>query len=55
MNQVKNMLLGMAIILVPILIHLHLEAGLITDFIAIIGIILVLHGYFSGNNNDQAK
>ena len=55
MNQIKNMLLGIAIILVLILIHLHLEARLITDFIAIIGIILVLQGYFSENNNDQAN
>ena len=50
MNQIKNMLLGIAIILVTILIHLFIEANLITDFIAIIGIILVLYGYFSADN-----
>lgn len=55
MNEIKEMLLGIAIILVTILIHLFLEVKLLTDFIAIIGFILVLEGYFSGNNKDQTK
>lgn len=55
MNQIKNMLLGITIILVAILVHLFIEAGLTTDFIAIIGIIFVLNGYLSSSKNDQEK
>lgn len=46
MNQIKNMLLGMTIILITILIHLFIETPLITDSIALIGIAIVLIGYF---------
>lgn len=55
MNQIKDMLLGIAIILVTILVHLFIEQGLLTDFIAIIGIMFVLDGYFWKNNSEQIK
>ncbi|WP_315120771.1 hypothetical protein [uncultured Clostridium sp.] len=55
MNQIKDMLLGITIILATILIHLFIEGALLTDFIAIIGILFVLDGYFSKNNSDQTK
>lgn len=55
MNQIKDMLLGIAIILVTILVHLFIEGGLMTDFIAIIGIMFVLDGYFSKNKSEQIK
>lgn len=51
MKQIKNMLLGISIILVTILIHLSIETLLITDFIVIIGFIFVLIGYSLENNN----
>ncbi|WP_312104166.1 hypothetical protein [Lachnoclostridium sp.] len=50
MKAIKNMLLGIAIILAVIIFHLFIEAGLWTDFIAVIGIILVLAGY---NSKDE--
>lgn len=55
MHQIKDMLLGITIILVTILVHLFIETGLLTDFIAIIGILLVLYGYFSNSNSDETK
>lgn len=47
MKSIKNMLLGIAIILIIIIIHLFINNGLITDFLAIIGVILIVKGYFS--------
>lgn len=41
------MLLGIAIILLTIIVHLFFNEGYITDFIAIIGCILVVVGYYS--------
>jgi len=55
MYAIKNMLLGITIILVAIVYTLFIATGLITNFIAIIGIIFVLIGYFSNSNNDQIK
>lgn len=46
MQGIKNMLLGIAIMLAVIVFHLfYANNGLWTDFIAIIGIILVIKGY----------
>ena len=47
MKSIKNILIGIAIILLTILIHLFLNDGYITDFIAVIGVILVIGGYYS--------
>ena len=55
MYAIKNMLLGITIILVAIVYTLFIVTGLITNFIAIIGIIFVLIGYFSNSNSDQTK
>lgn len=41
------MLLGIAIILLTILVHLFINEGYITDFIAILGVIPVVVGYYS--------
>lgn len=46
-DSIKNMLLGIAILLVTIIVHLFLNDGYITDFIAIVGVILVIVGYYS--------
>lgn len=45
MQGIKNMLLGIAIMLAVIAFHLFYEHGLWTDFIAIIGLICVIKGY----------
>ncbi|MCI6668633.1 hypothetical protein [Romboutsia timonensis] len=47
MDSIKKMLLGIAILLLTIIIHLFLNEGYITDFISIIGVILVIVGYYS--------
>jgi len=47
MEEIKNMLFGIAILLITIIIHQMVEAPLATDFIAIVGLILVCIGYFS--------
>ena len=47
MDSIKNMLLGIAILLVTIIVHLFLNDGYITDFIAIVGVFLVIVGYYS--------
>ena len=47
MDSIKKMLLGIAILLLTIIIHLLLNEGYITDFISIIGVILVIVGYYS--------
>lgn len=53
MNQVKDMLLGISIILVAIILSLFIGIGVVTALLVIIGIFLVLYGYFSGNNNKK--
>lgn len=47
MTEIKNMLLGIAIMLAAIALHLFLADKLITDFIAIIGLCVVILGYCS--------
>jgi len=43
---IKDMLFGVSILLTTIIIHQMIEAPLATDFIAIVGIILVCVGSF---------
>lgn len=47
MNSIKKILLGISIILFTILIHLFFNDGYVTDFIGIIGFVLVVIGYMS--------
>lgn len=47
MQGIKDMLLGIAIILIVIVFHLFYSDSLVTDFIAVIGLIIVIIGYFS--------
>ena len=53
MEQVKRMLLGNAFILIAISIHLFLMGGLLTDIFAIVGVVIVLNGYFSKSDEDS--
>ena len=50
MKEIKNMLLGIAIMLAAIALHLFLTDKLITDFIAVAGLCVVILGYFSKAN-----
>lgn len=47
MEEIKNMLLGISIILLVILVHLFITDGLLTDFLALIGIFIVFKAYFN--------
>lgn len=51
-NSIKKMLLGISIMLITIIIHLFYQDGLWTDFIAIIGFILIVKEYFSDNKKE---
>lgn len=44
-DKLKKLILGNTIILITILIHLAYETLLLTDFIAIIGVILIISEY----------
>lgn len=57
MKEIKNMLLGIAIMLAVIVFHLYITStSLWTDFIAVIGIILAVRGYCTeGKENDDEK
>lgn len=47
MQSIKKILLGISVILFAILIHLFFNDGYGTDFIGIIGFVLVIVGYYS--------
>lgn len=47
MRGIKNMLMGLAIILAVIAFHLFMADKFWTDFIVILGLIFVLAGYFA--------
>ena len=47
MKGIKNILVGITIILVVILFHICLDYFLWTDLIAIIGVIFVVNGYLA--------
>lgn len=49
MKSVKIMLLGIAIILLTISIHLFLQDSLATDLLAIFGFIFIIVGYISND------
>lgn len=51
MKEIKNMLLGIAIMLAVIVFHLFVADKLLTDFIAIIGLCIVILGYCSKDDN----
>ena len=53
MQGIKNMLLGIAIMLAVIVFNLFYEHGLWTDFIAIIGIICVIKGYTTKSKDNN--
>ena len=50
MKDIKNMLLGITIILAAIAFHLFITDMLVTDFIVIVGLIIVVFGYCSKKN-----
>ena len=52
MNEIKKMLLGIAIMLAAIAFHLFLADGLITDFFALLGFTFVIIGYCAKNKAD---
>ena len=55
MNGIKNMLLGIAIMLAVIVFHLScVNDGLWTDFIAIIGLIFVIKGYNTKDTDNES-
>lgn len=53
MNGTKDMLLGIAIMLAVLLFHLALTKTLKTDWIAIVGLILVIRGYCAKAKDNQ--
>ena len=55
MYGIKNMLLGIAIMLAVIVFHLFCaNDGLWTDFIAIIGLIFVIKGYNTKDTDNES-
>lgn len=51
-KSIKIMLLGLMIIMLTICIHLFLEELLITDYLALFGMLFVLIGYIT---NDEKR
>lgn len=51
MDSIKNILLGISILLVVIIIHLAYLNLLITDFIGIVGIGIVIKSFFSNKKD----
>jgi len=47
LKKIKDMLLGISILLLVIIIHLFITNGLLTDFLAVIGIVIILTAYFA--------
>ena len=54
-KDIKIMLLGITIILAIIVLHMFLESGLLTDLLAIIGVIVVLVGYKDLDNDKKSE
>lgn len=54
-KDIKIMLLGITIILAVIVLHMFLESGLLTDLLAIIGVIVVLVGYKDLDNDKKSE
>lgn len=56
MKEIKKMLLGNAIMLAVIIFHLfYINTALWTDFIGIIGLILVIKGYCAEYKENDAE
>lgn len=53
MQRIETMLIGILIILLVIVFHLNCEINLWTDYIAVIGIIVFLKGYFKGRDKEE--
>ncbi|WP_157668703.1 hypothetical protein [Lachnoclostridium phytofermentans] len=51
MKKIENMLLGIGVLLVTIIMHLSVEALLLTDFLGIIGVIILIASYNSKDND----
>lgn len=49
MKSIKWMLLGNAILMTVILIHLFLEQPFITDFIGLVGLFFIYMGFYPEN------
>lgn len=54
-KDIKIMLLGITIILAVIVLHMFLESGVLTDLLAIIGVIVVLVGYKDLDNDKKSE
>lgn len=54
-KDIKIMLLGITIILAVIVLHMFLESGLLTDLLAIIGVIVVFVGYKDLDNDKKSE
>jgi hypothetical protein len=52
-KEIKNMLLGIAIMLAVIVFHMFMEDGLWIDLIAIIGLILVVSGFIAKDTKNN--
>lgn len=46
MESIKIMLLGLALMILPIAINLLLTNGIVTDFIVFVGLFIVVAGFF---------
>jgi hypothetical protein len=51
MKKIENMILGIGILLVTIIIHLSINELLLTDFIGIIGVLILVSSYNSKDND----
>ena len=51
MKSIKIMLLGIAIMIFTIALHIFLVEGLLTDLIVIIGFLFVIAGYYWKDEN----
>lgn len=55
MDSIKNMLIGITFLLVTIVIHLAYERLLYTDFIGVLGVIIVVQSCLTYNKESKKK
>ncbi|HAU86832.1 MAG TPA: hypothetical protein DCW90_15480 [Lachnospiraceae bacterium] len=55
MDSIKNMLIGITFLLVTIIIHLAYESLLYTDFIGVLGVIIVVQSCLTYNKENGKK
>ena len=55
MKGVKRMLLGIALLFLTLLVHLLSREIFYTDFLAVIGLLLVLIGFWTKDGSDTAN